>query len=353
MNTIRHLAAATAILFALSGAADAHAAADAPRSRAALAPLRLGIDYNPPDERPVSDLVDLHARGLNHYLVPLTWSVLEPSPGQYDFTYVDIGRLLPGLGFELALWVAPVETTLRQVPADLGDRQFDDPAVKARFRRLLRAVLDRAGGTVRSVYLGSEVDIYFSSHRDELGPYLRLVGDAAAFVHRAYPGVRIGISTTLLAVDQEQSIARAVNRHTDFFAASYYPEASRPLQVRSDLERIRALAGRKPVFFEQVGFPSSPVTGSSEAKQAAFFRRFFATILERPLRRPRILGANIDWLYEQSETACSDFEDRYGFHDPVFHAFLCSLGLHRSDGSAKPALRVVFDAAARARRRPS
>jgi hypothetical protein len=308
-------------------------------------PFLAGITFNPPDEREPSDLFALRDAGVNFYLLPQTWAALEPEKGSYALSHLDIALLLPEYGFTLGVWVAPIETTLKHLPPDLAGRPYDDPVVRARFRRLLQDVLDRADGRISQLYLGSEADIYLSLHPEELPAFTRLLRDSIAFVHDRYPGVAVGISTTIEGIASEPAIVRALNRHTDLFAVSYYPDWRKPLSIQRDLARIRAIAGRKPVMFEQVGFPSSTAIGSSEARQAEFFRRFFAAL--RTPGRPRVIGAEVTWLFEASEQDCRFFEDYYGFHDDAFRAFLCSLGLLRSDETPKPAYDVVMAAIGR------
>src|SRR6185295_3866373 len=72
-----------------------------------------------------------------------------------------------------------------------------------------------------------------------------------------------------------------LNADSDVFILTYYavderflPQASR--SPVDDLPRAVALAGKRPLVFQEVGYPSSAVLSSSEQQQADFVSSVFA-----------------------------------------------------------------------------
>ena len=90
---------------------------------------------------------------------------------------------------------------------------------------------------------------------------------------------------------------------------------------------IRLAHGRKLVI-QEAGYPSAARLGSSSAAQATFVRDVFRAWNRHPRAIPFL---SFFALFDQRGRPCSPSAKT----DAA--AFFCTLGLHRSDGSDKPA----------------
>jgi hypothetical protein len=109
-------------------------------------------------------------------------------------------------------------------------------------------------------------------------------------------------------------------------------------------DNMLVLAGDKPLVLQELGYPSSPANGSSEAMQAAFFTDAIAAWRARRTRMPFV---SLFLLHDLTAEQCADFGVYYNLpNQPTFISFLCSLGLRRTDGTPKPAWNAVRTAAA-------
>jgi hypothetical protein len=120
---------------------------------------------------------------------------------------------------------------------------------------------------------------------------------------------------------------------------TYYPlhgnfQVDSPQSPRADFPTMLTLAGGKPVVLQEVGFPSDPLNGSSEALEAEF--------VSSALTAWRAAGAGMPFLsyfleHDFDADTCELLLLYYELPNKAFKAYLCSLGLRRTDGSAKPA----------------
>jgi hypothetical protein len=103
-----------------------------------------------------------------------------------------------------------------------------------------------------------------------------------------------------------------------------------------------SLAGDKPVVLQEAGYPSGSLNGSSEAAEAAFVTDLFQAWRNAGNSMPFL---SYFLLYDLDTTTCADHGVYYGSADPAFLSNLCSLGLRRSDGTAKAAWSAFVTAA--------
>jgi hypothetical protein len=107
---------------------------------------------------------------------------------------------------------------------------------------------------------------------------------------------------------------------------------------------MRALAGNRPVVLQEVGYPSSAYLASSESLQADFVGSAFQAWETFGSQMPFL---NFFLLHDFSESDCDQFVAYCGFpSDQNLHAFLCSIGLRRVDGTPKLAWSAFVDGAA-------
>ena len=130
--------------------------------------------------------------------------------------------------------------------------------------------------------------------------------------------------------------------------------------VHGDLQTLSELAGEKPIYFMQAGFPSGyfpgggydspvavPTLGVSRDLQAEFIREIFQ-VWDEHAAQVRLL--NITWMHDLSpESAFSIANEDPAFAvpgDPGHLEYLWTLGLRTYTGEAKPAWHTLVEEAA-------
>ena len=268
-----------------------------------------------------------------------SWQALEPSPGQYDLDNLasTLGYLGQTRGLSMLVTIHVINTSVREVPADLHALPFDSPRMKQRFRALLDALLPHLDRHVLYLSIGNEVDEYLSRNQ-EWASYRSFYEDAAAHVRARAPWLKVGVTSTFDGANFKfPGEVAALNAASDVFILTYYavderflPEASRsPLD---DLPRAVALAGGRPLVLQEVGYPSSATLSSSERQQADFVSSVFAAWRSTA----NIPYLNFSLMHDYGRAHCSTLPRFYRLPGNArFEAFLCSIGLREADGRPK------------------
>jgi hypothetical protein len=278
--------------------------------------------------------------GARGTYVSFTWNQLEPAPGRYRLDGIGgLRELARERGLTFLVNLAVVNGPVRETPGDLASEPFDSPRLIARFRRLLDAIRPFLARTVSVVAVGNEVDMHLAGRKGAWEAYGRFYRAAVAAVHAVLPGVRVGVTTTFsgTARTYPRKVAR-LNRSSDVEIVTYYPlqrslAVRPPTAPRQDFPRLLRLAGKRPLVFQEVGYPTSARLGSSEQKQARFVDEVFAA-WERG--RSRIPFLTFFQLHDLTPRACGDIARYYSRSgDDALQAYLCFLGLRRADGTPK------------------
>src|SRR3954462_8953978 len=113
-----------------------------------------------------------------------SWQALEPSPGSYDLDNFasTLSYLGQTRGLSMLLTIHVINTSVKEVPADLSAEPFDSPLMKQRFRALLDALLPHLDRHVLYLSIGNEVDAYLSQSQEWVA-YRSFYEDAVAYVH--------------------------------------------------------------------------------------------------------------------------------------------------------------------------
>ena len=127
---------------------------------------------------------------------------------------------------------------------------------------------------------------------------------------------------------------------------TYYPTgegmAVRPTStVGPDLDAMIQSAAGRPLVLQEVGYPAAPLLGSSDAKQAEFVKVFYRELAKR---KSKVMLASYFLQTDFSPKLVDTLVGYYGIEDARFRAFLGTLGLRRSDGSARPGLAAFEEA---------
>jgi len=294
------------------------------------------------------DLV--YGAGARGQLIAATWKELEPTAGAIDVSSL-VGQLDDGGDREPTIFVGlqVINTVAKEVPADLADSAFDAVAMRQRFHALIDALATALPGRITYLSIGNEVDGYLES-TGQWTAYRAFYEDALDYAHAKLPGVRVGVTGGYEGVvGARHTQMAALNTRSDVIMLTYYPigadfQVDVPTITRTAFPAMLAAAGRKPVIIQELGYPASPLLGSSDALQAAFFSD--AIDQWSQIDGSRMPFVNLFLLHDFTAEECDAFGDYYGIpNNAQFEAYLCTLGLRLADGTPRPAWQAVVDAA--------
>lgn len=276
------------------------------------------------------------------------WASLNPTGTTYDLTpitnpYFGLSTLKT-VGFQAIFLNIPIITIdKRSMPSDIAALSFDNPAVKTRFRALIDAIKSELNDRVWYISLGNEVDTYFSTHASEWPAYISLVEDARNYLHTFRADIEVGVTTTFEgATTTAASNVSLLNTNMDIVILTYYPVGSNfvprePSTVKVDVAKMQNLAGGKKLIIQEWGYPSSTALGSSEQKQAEFYKNSFIEFKEYgSIAFPFIsLFKFRDWSSSYCQTLTGQGPGQN------FYEFMSSLGIKKNDGTAKQAYAII------------
>ncbi len=301
-----------------------------------------------------SDLA--YSTGARGQVLTYTWSVLEPTAGQYDaakiaelLAAIDHGRTL-GLTQFVGLQV--VNSSVNAVPGDLASLAFDDARVQSRFRALLDKIVGARPGSIAYLSIGNEFDLYLAAHPGDAASYKRFFASTAQYARSLDAKLKVGVTVRADgALGAQASLLQDMNAAgSDVVMLTYYPlqtdsaglvTVRAPSVVAGDMSGLLAFAGSKPMVFQEVGYPASTTNQSSQALQADFIRALFAGWQSAGGRIPFL---NLFTLHDFTSQTCDGFIEYYGVvATPSFKSYLCSLGLRQVDGTPREAWSALMD----------
>jgi hypothetical protein len=232
-----------------------------------------------------------------------------------------------------------------RAPAELSSLPLDDAALAARYDRLTDYALDQLPDTtVTALFFASSVDVRLGDDAAKHAAFATFVARAAAHVHASRPKLAVGFVVTASGAVAAKDRFAAAWAASDVIGITYLPVDAaaqvRPVTgVASDLDQLVAiLPAGKPIVLREVGYPTAPECGGSEAAQAAFVTAVFGG-WDRHADRVSVVGFRE--LVDLEPGAAAALAQRAGRSDAAFLGFLGSLGL-RSGSRAKPGLGVLF-----------
>lgn len=291
----------------------------------------------------------LYESGADLTWVGPWWSRLEPLPHEYDFSSIDrYVQLAIQHNLQIAGGIYVINTTTREMPPDLNALPFDHLNVQARFFELLEELLPRFHGRLRWLSIGNEVDFYFAAHPDDVPSYARFLAAAKERIKEIQPDLPVSTCITCDWFLERTSLLPANGRAdlnpllelVDYLDLTYYPlpatgSVRTPEEMQEDLAFIHQIRDGKKLLFQELGCPSSPLTGSSPQRQAEFFEVCFNDVESHP---NDFFAANFMVSCDWSEEIVERFGHYYGRPgDRTFLAFLQTLGLYDLDAKPKPA----------------
>jgi len=311
----------------------------------------LSIDVNPAKDGDYESAFQAaQLAGMEQTGLFLEWTVLETAPGVYDGSLLDIASAYyPQKKVKLDITLVVVNTTRREFPADLADKEFDDPLVIERFKKLIDFVFSKTEAIeISSLNIGSEYDILFGTDDEQWRQFQVFYKEIAAYVKEKRPDLKIAVEATFNGLTgPAQSQMQTLNQSSGIIGVSYYPlddngNVKDPSTVRADFDLISSLYPDQPIYFFQFGYPSSEYIKSSEALQSQFIREAFQAW---DAHADHILMLDFTWLHDKSPDEVKEFEKYYGFSNRPFAEFLGTLGLRTYDGKDKSAFQILIEEA--------
>ncbi len=284
------------------------------------------------------------ALGARGNVLTYTWSRLEPDSARLNVQRViDDVRYARSRGLQVFLGVQPINTVKRELPSDLATLAWNDARVAQRFERLLDA-LTPILGDVTYLSIGNEVGNYLRG-TSEWSTYTAFMAQAVSAVHRRAPAVKVGVTFEYDGAASNTMAVRALIAVSDVAIYTLYPFGLESFNVAPPtisgvlFDNMILLAGGKPVLLQELGYPASPLNGSSDTMQAQFFTDAIAQWKQRSDKMPFV---NLFLLHDFTAQQCNDFGAYYNLpNQPQFIGFLCSLGLRKADGTPRPSWEAV------------
>lgn len=282
--------------------------------------------------------------GVQSVNLGLHWDEIETSPGVFA-PPLDLLALAnsyyPPRKMKLNLELLVINTNHIRLPKDLMGRSFDDPVVLARFQKFLNYVLAKTEQLdITALAIGNEVDIKLGNDRKAWKQYETFFKAAVKHVHQRRPRLRVGCKATFNGYTKSAvAQLKKLNRQSDVVMVNHYLiegdfGVRQPREIHGDFAKLVKLYPGRTIYFSELGFPSSKLLGSSEAKQAEFIRQAFQAW---DTHRNVIKLVEFVWLFDESKQQLDQYEKFYGSSNPRFRAFLASLGLRHANGKAKAA----------------
>lgn len=318
----------------------------------------LELDANGPENGNYDQVMAL-ARELGAESIRLSvfWDDIEIEPGVYqpDPNWLAIAnQYYSAQGFSISLVISVLDTTEIRLPADLEGRSFDDPEVIARFQGLLEYVKTQVTDVeLVSLAIGNEIDGVLGNKQSDWQEFKTFYELSAANARGLWPDLPVSTKVTFEGlIGPTGETARALYDNSDVVMTTYYPlegdfTVRDPEVIKEDFQILADLFPDKKIHITEIGYPSSEVNGSSQAKQARFIQAMFQAWDENADQIPVL---SYSWLSDLPEESVQELQSYYGFRDNRFGEFLRTLGLRTYTGSGENKEGfLVFSAEAKAR----
>ena len=277
--------------------------------------------------------------GAKYVVANGSWRELESKEHRYSLDSVNYLVSVAGPAhMEISYTLRIIDTVDRNVPGDLRHTKWTDRKMRDRLFALLDALTPMLKGNVQWFMIGYECNEYFNRHPNEIGDFIDLYRQAKAHLQERVPGIKVSTTLMFSGLGDLDTRLSSLNRDLDFLALTYTPlnpdfGVQDPTVLPKDFARIREFAQGRPVVFQEIGYPSSPIAGSSEEKQAQFYRLAFQEIDRDPTA-----FAAVNWMMlgDLSDAATRQFSKFYGLKGAdKFEAVLQTMGVFDKRGQPK------------------
>ena len=316
-----------------------------PSEGTAILRQRIGLDANPKAstkyERDdwTESIRLMKTTGANHYHYAKVWSEIEPRPGVYDTDDVSL-KVKQSATLPIAFNLRVVDAGVRNMPDEYKTLAWDSPAMITHVTDVIDRIAPLLGSRPWSYAIGNEIDMYFGRNPSEIAAFGRLLERVKPRVRALHPTAGFTTCLQFAAASQLRSLYAPLMTSMDHVTFTYYPLAS-DFSVRSeqslaaDLPVMIAAAQPRPIFLQEIGYPTAALLGSSPDRQRTFVQASFDTI--RAAGSTRVLGATYLFQADLPQWLVSDISRAYGTSSDRFQAFVATLGLRDDRDRAKPA----------------
>jgi hypothetical protein len=218
-----------------------------------------------------------------------------------------------------------------RAPAELATRALDDADLATRYGRLSDYALDQLPDvSVTALFVASSADVLLGDDPAKHAAFATFVTRAVAHVHAARPKIKVGFVVTASGATSAKERLAAAWAASDVIGVTYLPvdaaaQAKPVTAVAADFDAlVAALPPGKPIILREVGYPTAPECGSSEAAQAAFVSAAFGS-WDRHAGRISVM--TFRELVDLDPGEAAALAQRAGRSDAAFIGFLGSLGL--------------------------
>lgn len=280
--------------------------------------------------------------GCNGAVLTYSWPSLEPRQGEFTLEELKNGVVI-NEGRVLFLGIQVLNTTVKDLPADLQTKRFDDPQVIERFHSFLDALAPLLQNRIRYLSIGNESDIYLSANPNEIGAFETFLNAATEHAKKIAPNLIIG--TTLTDAGALRPEFQQLIKNTDAHFLTYYHGQvgvegafKDTAKVKEEILTLATKLDDRAIIFQEIGFPAHDKI-SSAAKQVEFVNGVFDAWDELNTRVPFL---NYFMMYDFPESIVKDQLTYYGVKEDTepLVRFLTSLGLHKADGTPRESWNV-------------
>ncbi len=302
--------------------------------------LSMNVTVGGGDKEFAAGIVAERELGCNLIQDSEKWSVLEPTPGNYDFSKLQSD--LEGQarqGFTPTFTLKTIDTNKRTLPADLMTEPWDSLKMMVRETQFLKALAKAFPEKMGAVLLGNEVDVCLGEHSTESSHFLAFLRVGRQALQAARPELQVGVTTTFSGLKTHAPMIQELHQDMDLVSMTYYPMGSDftvlPVAgVTANFKSMLAVAGTKPLYIPEAGYPASPLLGSSEARQTAFVDALFDVISKSG---DGLYGVNYFLKVDFDTQLVKSLSTYYGLGSERFKAMISTLGLMKENGTPRAA----------------
>jgi hypothetical protein len=309
-------------------------------------PLGVGVDSRgvaSTDPLLVSAYTDFAQGEFPIASLQLDWGAIESHLLNYDWTFLDNHvRQAELYDVELSIAITLLENEVRgTLPDDLRGQWIDGVNLRQRFARFATAVLDRARGRVRYLWVGREADVYLASHPDERDDFRTLLQACRDSVMRFNPECVVGTTFAFAEAREGEWLEelRPIAESGDVIGLTVYGR-DRAFQQVEDEEGTLSLAREavaefpgSRVVITEIGFPHS----DDDMRQLLFARRLTGWLDDAPADLELVLWGQLydrhrEESLEQSQALFPEDQERA----EAYRVQLETLGLRGPTGVITP-----------------
>ena len=315
--------------------------------------IKLGLVIIPPTQKPtLVEIKNAYAQaastGIGRSNVYLSWPIMEPAEGNYNWKYSD---LLMGLNREqhlnVTLYFSVINNqNLGPFPNWMGNPQLDQK-LQNQTVTTLDNILSRYY-IVDYVIIGGNIDSYFREHPSEIPKYVDFFNGVYSKLKVKHPDVKFGNWFSLNDVSNhfEGDMVGKLNQG-DFVAYSYAPvdllyyENNGTEQQGANLHKMIDYAKGKKIALMEVGWSTSKsINGTKENQQK------FVKVVYDFYKKNQSNFEFLTWYrqYDRPVDTCYNSLNRATHSmfstDTILNntaAYLCGTGLFDMDKNPKPA----------------